>query len=65
MQWNCDHLQSKIPEHLQFMEKHDIDVAALQETKLRAEDGEITIPGYNVIRKNRTSCNPSERGNTL
>jgi hypothetical protein len=54
MQWNCDHLQSKMPELQEFLKKHKVDVAAIQETKMRAEDAEVSIPGYTIVRKDRS-----------
>ena len=52
-QWNCDHLQAKIPELEVWLRKNDVDVALIQETKLREEDGEVRVRGYEVVRRDR------------
>ena len=62
MQWNCDHLQSKVAELECFLEEKGIDVACLQETKLRAEDGDIQVRGFDVVRKDRCRASDSRRG---
>lgn len=41
------------------MKKHDVDVAVIQETKLRAEDCEVRMSGYEMLRRDRwrgSSC---------
>ena len=53
MQWNCDHLSSKIPELEGWLCKNDVDVAMVQETKLRDEDGVVCVRGYDVVRRDR------------
>lgn len=53
MQWNCDHLPLKVPELEVWLRKNDVDVAVLQETKLREEDGELRVNGYEVVRRDR------------
>lgn len=53
MQWNCDHLRSKIPELEQWLQDHGVVVAALQETKLREEDGIVKVRGFEVVRRDR------------
>ena len=52
-QWNCDHLAAKIPQLEVWLRKYDVDVAVLQESKLRAEDGEVRVRGYQVVRRDR------------
>ena len=52
-QWNCDHLRAKIPELEVWLRKYDVDVALVQETKLREEDGEVRVRGYEVVRRDR------------
>ena len=52
-QWNCDHLQAKIPELEVWLRKHDVDVAMIQESKLREEDGEVRVRGYEMVRCDR------------
>ena len=53
MQWNCDHLSSKIPELEGWLRKNGVDVAMVQETKLRDEDGAVCVRGYDVVRRDR------------
>ena len=53
MQWNCDHLMAKCGELEAFLEKEGIDVALIQETKLREEDVLVKVKGYEVVRKDR------------
>jgi ribonuclease HI len=53
LQWNCDHLISRATELEMWMREKAVDVAILQETKLRGEDGEVKVAGYEVVRKDR------------
>ena len=53
MQWNCDHFSSKIPELEVWLQRNDVDVAVVQESKLRDEDGEVRVRGYEVLRRDR------------
>ena len=53
LQWKCDYLQSKAFELEGKLQEWDVDVACLQETKLRAEDQEVRFAGYNVVRMDR------------
>ena len=53
MQWNCDHLVPRIPELEVWLEEKKVDVALVQETKLRAEDGEVRVCGFEMIRRDR------------
>ena len=53
MQWNCDHLSSRIPELEVWLKKHDVDVAVIQESKLRSEDGDVRVKGFEVVRRDR------------
>ena len=39
-QWNCNHLRTKIPELEVWLRENEVDVAVIQETRLRAEDEE-------------------------
>lgn len=52
MQWNCDSILSKAAELRDFLGAHKIDVALIQESKLREEDN-CYIEGYNMVRKDR------------
>ena len=61
MQWNCDHLQSKVAELEVFLQQNGVDVVCLQETKLRAEDGDIHIRGFDVVRKDRSRASDSRK----
>ena len=53
LQWNCDYLLAKISELEMKLEEWEIDVACIQETKLRAEDEDLVVKGFNVVRKDR------------
>jgi len=53
VQWNVDHLMAKVPELEVWLRERSIDVALLQETKLRTEDGVLKVRGFEVIRKDR------------
>jgi len=53
LQWNVDHLLAKVPELEVWLQEKKIDVALLQESKLRAEDGAVSVRGYNVVRRDR------------
>ena len=46
-------MMAKKAELEDWLEKMEIDVALLQETKLRMEDVELRMRGYEVIRKDR------------
>ena len=66
VQWNIDHLLAKIPELEVWLMKNRIDVACLQETKLRAEYGSVRVRGYDVVRKDRLRSGVNEgRGGGL
>ena len=52
-QWNCDNLRAKIPELEVWLREHRVDVAVLQETKLREEDGTVRVRGYEMVRRDR------------
>ena len=53
MQWNCNHISAKVGELESFMEENGVDVAAIQETKLRAEDSTPVFRGYDCVRRDR------------
>lgn len=50
MQFNCNGLKTKITEVLNFMELHDIPVAAIQETKLHPNT-RVIAPSHTIIRQ--------------
>ena len=52
-QWNCDHLRAKIPELEVWLRRRKVDVAVIQESKLREEDVGVRVQGYEVIRRDR------------
>lgn len=52
LQWNCNGLRGCIQELLWFMERHDIKVAALQETKMTSI-ASISTPNYSLVRVDR------------
>ena len=53
MQWNADHMKSKLPELKTQLRTHDVDICMIQETKLGPTDTLPKIPGYTVIRHDR------------
>uniref|UniRef100_A0A1I8J844 PWWP domain-containing protein n=2 Tax=Macrostomum lignano TaxID=282301 RepID=A0A1I8J844_9PLAT len=53
LQWNCDHLHAKSTELAKLLDEEDVDVALIQETKLRTEDPDPCIPGYALQRSDR------------
>jgi hypothetical protein len=55
IQWNCDHLLAKIEELRVYLEKRNVDVFFIQETKLISSDKRIKakFPGYTIKRKDR------------
>ena len=55
LQWNCDHLLAKIEELRVYLEKRNVDVFFIQETKLISSDKRIKskFPGYTIKRKDR------------
>ncbi|XP_046802955.1 uncharacterized protein LOC124418958 [Lucilia cuprina] len=57
LQFNCNGLQSKLPEITRFMQLNNIVVAAVQETKLTSNSSLHSCNGYNVLRKDRTRSN--------
>lgn len=57
LQWNCNGLRGCIQELLNFMNIHEIKVAALQETKMTST-ANISTPNHSLIRLDR------ERGGT-
>ena len=53
LQLNIDSLLSKMDELKEFIERHDIDVFVLQETKMIKTDKMPQIPGYSIERLDR------------
>ena len=53
MQWNADHLKSKLPELKVQLEANDVDVCMIQESKLKPTDSLPKLPGYVSIRHDR------------
>jgi len=53
LQYNIDSLRTNQEELRVFLQKHKVDVFALQETKLIAGDDDPKIPGYTLVRKDR------------
>ena len=54
MQWNINGLSGKSSELNDFMIKNDIHVAALQETKLSASSKLPALPGFAIVRQDRS-----------
>ena len=53
LQWNADGIKPKLHELEMRMKELDIDVAIIQETKLKKADRSPTLPGYASIRCDR------------
>jgi len=55
LQWNCDHLLAKVEELRSYLERRDIDIFFIQETKLISNDKgvEAKFPGYTIKRRDR------------
>ena len=53
LQWNCDWLGTKTDELPGVLREEEIDMAALQETKLREGDPTPRIEGYMILRSDR------------
>ena len=53
LQWNADGLNNKIIELEEFMKKQKIDIAMIQETKLRKKEKTPYVKGFTSIRKDR------------
>jgi exonuclease III len=50
LQWNCRSIRDKKHFLRHFLETHDVQIFALQETWLK-EDESFSIPGFNIMRK--------------
>lgn len=53
LQWNADGLYTKMGELKERLSQQDVDVALIQEAKLRKTDRTPRIPGYTTIREDR------------
>lgn len=53
MKCNCEHLRAKIPKLEVWLRKNEIDVALLLETRVREEDCEVQVRGYEMVRCDR------------
>jgi len=53
LQWNADGIKPKLHELEMRMRELDIDVAVIQETKLKKADRSPILPGYASIRRDR------------
>ena len=55
LQWNCDHLLAKVEELRSYLERREIDIFFIQETKLISNDKgvEAKFPGYTIKRRDR------------
>ena len=58
VQWNAWGIKHKLDELEEFLNRHEIDVCLIQETKLRgSKDRPPMIPGYQIIRSDRVGAN--------
>ena len=62
LQLNIDAISSKVNELRMFLEKHDIDVFCIQETKMLKKDKTPKFPGYVTERKDRGETRGREKG---
>ena len=53
LQWNADGLNPKIAELGEFVKKHQVDVALIQETKLTKDKPTPKLYGYTAVRADR------------
>ncbi len=53
LQYNINGITGKIEELLHYMEKKDIKIGAIQETKLTAKSKKLKTPNYTFVRKDR------------
>lgn len=53
LQFNCNGIRRKIDEILNYMETHDISIAAIQETKLSPISNFGLKDGYSIVREDR------------
>ena len=61
MQFNIDSLLSKVEELKAFVKKHQIDVFAIQETKMIITDRTPCIPRYTIVRRDRSQPKGKEK----
>ena len=61
LQFNIDSLLSKVEELKAFIKKHQIDVLAIQETKMIITDRTPCIPGYTIVRRDRSQPKGKEK----
>ena len=55
LQWNCNGIRSKLTELIQYLHKHQLKIAVIQESKLNCNSTPPTIPNFTMIRKDRLS----------
>ena len=63
LSWNADGIRPKTVELGHFLDVNKIDVAMVQETKLKASDRTPSFPGFSVVRQDRAGS--SVRGGGL
>lgn len=54
LQLNCNGLRSKLDEIVHFMEKNDVLIATIQETKLNLNVN-VSLPNYTIVRRDRVT----------
>ena len=54
LQWNANGILNKKMELKDFLQRRDVHVALIQETKLQASSKTPTFPGYTSLRRDRT-----------
>ena len=53
MQWNADGISVKITELLTFLHSNNVNIAAIQETKLSKMSKPLKTPGWAAVRLDR------------
>ena len=65
LQWNADGVNTKAAELLKFLKDKQVDIAFIQETRLRPQDRTPAFPGFNVCRKDRPAITGNDGGGGL
>ena len=55
LQWNCNGIKNKLTELTQYLYKHQLKIAVIQESKLNCNSSPPDIPNFTTVRKDRLS----------
>ena len=53
MQWNANRISTKVTERLTFLHSNNVNIAAIQETKLTSNTKPLKMPGLAAVRLDR------------